>query len=104
MPVTAALNSRHADAHAAYLRGAGGGRADSHREVGIVVHVPDVDNEADGGAGAGAMPATTMPSHEGHEGAPPSEGDAPSASTRMYFAGGMHLHINTQTEQVSRAS
>ena len=68
------------------------------------MHVPDADEEADGGVGAGAMPATTVPSHEGNEGAPPPEGDALSASSRVSFAGGMHLHINTQTEQVSRAS
>ena len=98
-------NNRDADAHAAPLRGAGGGEvAVSHSEVGILVHVPDADDDDGGGVGAGAGPATAMPSQEGHEGAPPSERDAPLATTRVSFAGGMHLHINTQTEQVSMAS
>ena len=73
-------------------------------KVGIVVHVPDAGDDTGGGVGAGAMPATTMPSQEGYEGAPPPEGDAPLATSRVSFAGGMHIHINTQTGQVIMAS
>ena len=56
-----------------------------------------------GETGAGGGSVIVMPSPESHEGAPPVEGDAPSDTARVSFAGGMHLHINTQSEQVSMA-
>ena len=69
-----------------------------------MVHEHGADEEGDGEVGAGAMPVTSVPGHEGEGVVPPSEEGTPSASTRVSFAGGLHLHINTQAEQVSRAS
>lgn len=61
----AALDESDADAHAALPRAAGGGTVDSQHRSGIVVQQPGVDEEADGAVGAGAMPATSVPGHEG---------------------------------------
>ena len=72
----AASGSRDTDGHAALLRDARGGKTVVQHEVGTVVHVPDADEEADGGVGAGATPVTTVPSHVSTEGAPPPEGNA----------------------------
>ena len=48
----------------------------------MLVHVPDAADDAGGGVGLGFGPATATPSQEGQEGAPPSEVDAPEATTR----------------------
>ena len=100
----AASGSRDTDGHAALSRDARGGKAVAQQEVGTVVHVPDADEEADGGVGEGAVPVTTVPSHVSTEGAPPPEGDALSASPRVSFAGGMHLHTHQYTNRAGQQS
>ena len=70
----------------------------------MVVHVPDAGADVPGGAVLGVSPVTTPSSYEGQEVAPPHEADAPEASASASFAGGVHLHINTQSGQASMAS
>ena len=68
--------------------------------VSMGTQVLEADDDDDGAIVSGTVPSTTPQSHDSQEEAPPPEADAPEASTRVSFAGGVHLHINTQREQV----
>ena len=98
----AAPNRSDANVHAAPLRRAGGGQVVVAHKVGSIAPMHGADSDEGGETGAEGS-VLVMPSPESREGAPPVEGDAPSNAARVSFAGGMHLHINTQSEQVSMA-
>ena len=82
----------------------GGVEVCANNVVGMGTHVLGADDDDDGAIVSGIAPITATQSHDGQEEAPPPEADAPEASTRVSFAGGVHLHINTQREQASMAS